>query len=334
MKISYSTLAGNLRLDNGYGLAGYNIVTSLQALGHKVPYKDRSARVQLDFCQPVWYDFAPGQYKIGMTPWESTDLPLGWLEEFNQLDELWTPSDLIASWYVKAGVEVPVKVYEHGVGHNWTAQRRHRRDVLKFLFVGEPAPRKGGQMVFDAFRETFGDRKDVHLTIKAFGRNSIRAKGLDRSPEKAHKNVSLITRKYTEEEMIFLHHNHDVLVYPSWGEGFGLIPLQAMATGMPTICTEAWATYRRFLLPELALSSRLVDSPWPNVHNGQMFEPSYEDLINSFRAVDADYDRLAGRAYRNSFPVHDEYDWVKLTENAFKEVVETFSEDVSLEPVQ
>lgn len=332
MKISYSTLPGNLRLNNGYGYAGYHIVTSLQALGHDVPFKDRTAPVQIHFSQPVWYDFYPEQYKIGYTPWESSELPVGWLEEFNALDELWTPSPLIAKWYREAGVEVPIKVYEHGVDKIWTPKRRRRGDKLKFLHVGEPAPRKGGQMTLDAFREAFGDRTDVHLTIKAFGRNNTRAPGLERSPQKAYKNVSLITREYSEEELVFLHHNHDALVYPGWGEGFGLIPIQALATGMPTICTGAWAPYSRFILPELTLSSKLVDSPWPQVHNGKMFEPSYDDLVKAFLSIDSNYDMLAGRSFKNSFNVVTEYDWIELTRNAFADIVEKFSiEPLSLE---
>ena len=334
MKISYSTLPGNLQLSNGYGYAGYHVVTSLQKLGHEVPFKDSTAPVQIHFSQPVWYDFHPGQYKIGYTPWESSELPLGWLEEFNALDELWTPSPLIARWYREAGVEVPVKVYQHGVDPIWSAKRRKRGDKLKFLHLGEPAPRKGGQMAYEAFLDVFGKRDDVHLTIKAFGRNTIRAKGLERSPQNAHKNVSLITREYTEQELVFLHHNHDVLVYPGWGEGFGLIPLQAMATGMPTICTGAWAPYSDYLLPELTLSSRLADSPWPQVHQGKMFEPSYDDLVNAYQILDQDFDHFAGRALRRSFDVRADYDWLKLTKDAFADVVEKFSDPVSLEPAR
>lgn len=325
MKISYSTIPGNLRLDNGYGVAGYGVVTALKALGHQVPFKDPTARVQIHFSQPEWYDFSDGQYKIGYTPWESTGLPVGWLEAFNDLDELWTPSPLIASWYREAGVEVPIKVYEHGVDHIWEPVRRRRRNVLKFLSVAEPAPRKGGQMAYDAFREAFGDREDVHLTIKAFNRSTVRAHGPERNPAMAHKNVSVITRPYELEELVFLFQSHDAFVGNSYGEGFGLPHLQALATGSMTICTEAWAPYKRFLLPELALGSKLIDSPWPHVHVGKMFEPSFDDLVNAYKAVDENYDQLAGRSFKNAFQVHKDYDWVSLTRDAFEPIVQKFA---------
>lgn len=331
LKISYSTIPGNLRLNNGFGVAGYGVVTALNALGHQVPFKDPTAPVQIHFSQPEWYDFAPGQYKIGYTPWESTELPVGWLEAFNDLDELWTPSPLIASWYRAAGVEVPICLYEHGVDHEWSPVRRRRGETLKFLSLSEPAPRKGGQMAYEAFLEAFGDRTDVHLTIKAFNRSTVRSAGPERNPDKAHKNVSVITRPYETEELIFMFQHHDAFVGNSYGEGFGLPHLQALATGAMTICTEAWAPYKRFLLPELALSSKLIDSPWPHVHRGKMFEPSFDDLVAAYKAVDENYESLAGRSYRNAFQVHKEYDWVNLTRNAFDHIVKKFDATTSLE---
>ena len=327
MKISFNTVPGNLNTNVGYGYAGYNMVVALQRLGHEVPFQDPDAPVQIHFSQPTWYDFEEGQYKIGYTPWESNELPDGWLRAFNACDEVWTTSPLIAKWYREAGVTVPIYVYEHGIDHKWANRRRRREGVLRFLHHGEPAPRKGGQMAVNAFREVFGNRDDVHLTIKSYGEATVRAKDKEGSiigPVTMFNNVSLIEQNLQEEALVGLYHNHHVLIYPGWGEGYGLIPQQALATGMPTICTEAWAPYSEFLLPGLALGSTMVDSPWEFMHPGKMFEPSYEDLLDALRLVDEDYNRLAGKAYRNGFLVHQKYDWDNLTRKAFKHIVEKF----------
>lgn len=335
MKISFNTVVGNLNLNNGYGIAGFNMVTSLQALGHVVPFADPTAPVEIAFCQPDYSEWSnPDAHHIQYTPWESDALPDGWVDAFNDnCDEVWTPSPLIAKWYEEAGVKKPIFVYEHGIDHMWTPKRRRRGDKLKFLHVGEPAPRKGGQMAMEAFREAFGNRDDVHLTIKAWNKSNIRVyskgPGYSRSivglPHDRFSNITTIFNDMSEPEMVNLFHRHDALVYPGWGEGFGLIPLQALATGMPTICTEAWAPYSRFLLPELSISSRLVPSPWPTVHTGHMFEPSYNDVVDAYKRIDEDYERLQGLSFRNSFAIHKEYDWVQLTENAFERIVKKFS---------
>lgn len=330
MKISFNTVVGNLNLNNGYGIAGYNMVLSLQKLGHTVPFADETAPVEISFCQPDYSEWSnPDAYHIQYTPWESTELPDGWKDAFNEnCDEVWTPSPLVASWYKEAGVTKPIYVYEHGIDHMWRPKRRKRRDKIRFLHVGEPAPRKGGQMAMEAFRDAFGKRDDVHLTIKAWNRSNVRVmkKGsILGVPHQRYDNVTTVFDDFEEDQMVNLFHRHDALVYPGWGEGFGLIPLQALASGMPTICTEAWAPYNRFLLPELAISSRLVPSPWPKIHTGKMFEPSYQDVVDAYKQMDENYERLAGTAFRNSYKIHEEYDWVELTKNSFERIIQKFS---------
>jgi glycosyltransferase involved in cell wall biosynthesis len=329
MRISFNTSPGNLSMNTGYGLAGYHTVVSLQALGHDVRFKDPSAPVELAFCMPDFSEWSsPKAYHIQYTPWESTELKDGWLEAFNEnCDEVWTTSPLIREWYIKAGVKEPISIFEHGVDHEWSPHRRKHSGKMKFLHIGEPAPRKGGQVTMDAFADTFGNNPDYSLTIKGWNRSWIRAKRPDGSiapPQELYNNIHTVYNTLEVEQMRSMVKAHNVLVYPSWGEGFGLIPLEAMATGMPVIMTDHWAPYKRFILPELIVESRLAKSPWPEMHPGMMFEPSYDSLVKGFKTAAEDYDRLAGRAYRNAFKIHEEYDWVKQTEKAIAPIVERF----------
>ena len=317
-----------MRINVGYGYAGYNMITSLQRLGHDVPFQDPTAKVQIHLSQPAWYEFFENQYKIGYTPWESSELPVGWREDFNGLDELWTPSPLIAQWFAEAGVTVPIFVYEHGIPPEWVPERRNAIGPLKILHVGEPAPRKGAQMAYEAFLEVFGNSNDATFTLKAHTNSGVRE--FDKSgsiigiPDD-RPNVNVIREILSGEELIKLFNNHDCLVYPGFGEGFGLIPLQAMGSGMPTICTGAWAPYERLILPELVLSSKPVPSPWPMMHPGTMFEPSYSDLVNAYKYIANNREKVFGKAYLNAFRVHKEYNWDLLTKNAFAHIIKMFS---------
>ena len=47
-------------------------------------------------------------------------------------------------------------------------------------------------------------------------------------------------------------------MYPTWGEGFGFIPLQGLASGMPVISTYDWSHYVDYMGP-LKLKSKLTD---------------------------------------------------------------------------
>lgn len=324
MRISYSTIPGNLNTSIGYGWAGYNIVRSLQKLGHEVPFQDPSCAVQIHFSQPEFYEFNENQYKIGYTPWESTDLPESWLPRMNECDEIWATSPLIAEWYADAGVKPPISVYQHGIDASWTPQKRRRGNKIRFLHVGEPAPRKGAQMAADAFLAAFGNRDDVHLTIKAHDYSTVRANN-PFGPIDIHPNISLIKRELTAAEMVSLYLNHDVFVYPSFGEGFGFLPHQAMGTGMVTMCVDAWAPYKDFILPECRIASTLGESPWPTMHPGKVFWPDKDNLIDMYRTVFDNFDDLNTRSFALSHDLHEKYNWETLTSSAFKKVVEKFS---------
>lgn len=324
MRFSFMVPEQNLVTNHGYGVATEGVFRSLLLLGHEVTLNDPTAPVEIAFCTPEqWVWASPDSYKIGYMPWESTRLPAGWVQKFQECDEVWTTSPWCKTIFEKNGL-ANVRVFEHGVyalgDYGWARKRRVLDGPVKFLHMGEPAPRKGGQMTHDVFRETFGDRTDVQLTIKAHGYNTVQGEDSD--------NVRLITAELDPKELISLVQSHDVLVYPSYGEGFGLIPLQAMVSGMPVICTGAWAPYRKLLLPELTLPSRLIPSPWPDVDPGNMYEPDAAALAEMMKqCADREvYADISAKAYYNSFEVERRFDWIPLTMDAFAHIFNMFPE--------
>lgn len=329
MKISFFTPTINLKGSNGYGYAGLNIVESLQKLGHSVPYADPKSPIQINFAQPEHFKMHRNQYQIGYTPWESTKIPDRWKSMLNYCDEIWTTSDWCANVFEDNGFK-DVKVYPHGIKGIWSPKKREESDVIKFLHIGEPAPRKAGQMVVDAFIHLYGNNPKYSLTIKAYGSNTTRIYNnfLDKQilglPHEIYNNIKVITKDIPEEDLVKLYHDHDVLVYPSYGEGFGFIPLQALATGMPTICTYDWAHYKNYLGP-LALKSDLVESPWQFPHEGMVYEPNYLHLLELMRDVTHNFKAYSGYYFTQSKKIHEEYDWLQLTDKAFSDVSKKFS---------
>lgn len=310
---------------NGYGTAGFGVVTSLQRLGHQVPFRDLSAPVQLNFSQPHLTEYG-NNWNILYLPWESTEIPEHWLEYINDADEVWATSEFVKNVIESYGFPVS-KVYHHGVDPVWTPKKRERGRKLRFLHHGAPAPRKGGQIALEAFREAFGDQTDVHLTFKSFKRTLVYAPGGNGrlSPAMAYDNVSVDSRNIEVESLVGVYHDHDALVYPSYGEGFGFIPLQGMITGMPTICTEAWAPYKDEILPDLRLSSTLAPSKWESIHPGMVYEPSFEHLVEMYRHVYDNFEQLSIDAFDRSEKIRADYDWDTLTSSAFQEIVIKFS---------
>jgi glycosyltransferase involved in cell wall biosynthesis len=318
---SYNTLPDNYNLNRGYAIAGYNMVMSIKKLGHSIYDSSPIPKVQINFSQPDWFEIRPNQYQIGFTPWESTELPKGWAKDFNRCNQVWTPSPWIADVYKQNGVDVPIHVYEHGISKDWKPIMRRPRGPIKFLSVGEPAVRKNSQMTLDAFREVFkDDPRQATLTIKAFTRSSVRwyRNGSVQDPNDL-PNVRVVTQDVTPAQMVQIYNAHDVNVYPSYGEGFGFIPLQSLASGMPTICTEAWAPYKQFLGP-LALDSDVIDSPWPDEHPGLVFKPDYENLVSLIRTAHDEFPALAKYYFNQSFAIHKHYDWLSLTKDILENI--------------
>ena len=329
MNISFSTVIANLKSKNGYGYAGENIVKSLNNLGHFVPFQDPKSKVQFNFSQPAHFKLHKNQYQISYTPWESTVIPEDWKEYMDACDEIWTTSDWCANVFEDNGYKVD-KVYPHGIDPIWKPYKRQDDGIIKFLHVGEPAPRKAGQMVVESFISLFGNNPEYSLTIKADQINTTRVynnfidKNIIGAPEKLYSNINLITEVLTNEELVQLYNSHDVLIYPSYGEGFGFIPFQALATGMPTICTNGWAHYEKYLGP-LKLKSKIIDSPWPFPHKGKVFEPNRQHLLELMRDVSINFKAYSNYYFTQSTKIHKDYNWDQLTENAFKDIFKKFS---------
>lgn len=312
MRISHATQINSIEETNGYGYATVNMISSLERLGYQVSKNDSSADVEIWFDQPHHWKWSKGTYRIGYHPWESTRLKDGWVEKMNECDEVWTPSPVIAKWYQEyAGVDVPVFVYEHGVDPIWKKKPRPVTDKFNFLHVGAEASRKGGVETMRAFRRAFPHNRDVELNLK------IISKGWNIG---RFNRINVINEKMSLDELIALYHNNHVYVYPSYGEGFGLTPLQAMATGMPTITVPAWAPYADFLDPKLSIDSHFIGSPWPTLHPGNMLKPKLDDIIDAMRYAYDNYDAVEAEAQERVSQITDYYDWDRLTKIAFDDL--------------
>lgn len=319
MRISFNTpiVPEKLSTHNGYGYATDRMLASLANLGYEVTVNDPKADVGICFNQPHHWKFYGNQYKIGYHPWESTQLlppgkqtdDLNWKDIMNSCDEIWTPSPIIADWYQRfAGVDVPVHVYEHGVDDVWSTVPRKYDGTFKFLHVGAEAARKGGRDVMHAFLKAFPREKDVELTMKI----------ISSGWKIGHINrINIINERTSLEDLIALYHSHHAYVYPSYGEGFGLTPLQAMATGMPTITVPKWAPYANFLDENLTVDSKFTKSPWPKLHPGNMLKPKEDDLIDAMRYVYYHYDIATEYSYGIVNSLREYYNWDRLTAEAF-----------------
>lgn len=108
------------------------------------------------------------------------------------------------------------------------APPRGRGDKLRVLFVGSLGQRKGLSYLFRAVRSLGAG---VELTVIG-SRPLVECPALDREL-RAVRWIPTCTHREVLAEMAA----HDVFVFPSLFEGFGLVLLEAMAMGLPIITT-------------------------------------------------------------------------------------------------
>ncbi len=128
-----------------------------------------------------------------------------------------------------AMTDVPVHLNPYG-GPSVMAEQTSapRSGKLRVIFVGSLGQRKGLGYVLRAV-EMLGDA--VELTL--IGRKTTEECAPLNEAVKKHRWVSSIPHSEVLREM----GQHDVLVFPSLFEGFGLVILEAMSQGVPVITT-------------------------------------------------------------------------------------------------
>lgn len=308
MKLSINN--GDATVWTGHGHVTLKLMSNLAKTKHSLVI-DRPAEYELTFSHPTYYKFnSPNAYKIGYTAWESTEIPKEWSDGLSQIDELWVPNtftkEVMSKYFNK-----DIYVFPHGVDEMFAPKKREHDGVTKFLHIGHPAFRKGMDLALDAFLDLYKNNPEYHLTIKTYGDYAV--------PEVDATNVTFINKTVPYSEVVEILYDHHILLYPSWGEGFGLIPLQALATGMPVIMTEGWADYQHYA-EDLLINSDLKYSPWQTVHPGKMFKPDYQSLKNRMVYASRNIQSLLDEYFKDASLVHKEYSWETLISDWFNEV--------------
>jgi len=312
----------------GYGGASKSLVGALERRGVEIL---PDSGIQLNFCMPPDYDVGDG-WTIGYTPWESTEVPKNWVLPLRGVDDLWTTSSWVKETFQRYTDGKEVFVLPHGIDEVWKQPkvRTMKRDgPFTFLHVGEPAVRKGGDIFFNAWYHHFRHNKDVNLVFKSIGSPWCRAKDAKghilSAPTSAGPKVKVYDQIMTQQQMVELYHQCHCLVYPSRGEGFGLIPLEAMATGLPTIIPRYGMGDFTDYAAGVLYNSEWVKSTEQRIHPGEWLQHDMDELIYLMEMMIADYSKYAQFQYRQTAALYEKFDWDFIADLAVERILNTVS---------
>lgn len=190
--------------------------------------------------------------------------------------ELWAVSPFTRQMLINAGVNIPIASVPHGVEAGPPPAARKELDTLTFVYVAQlGGPRKGTDILVDAFREAFGGSREARLVLKDTPQSPFQ---LD------DPNIELISSELSRMELRALLADAHWFVAPARMESFGLLGLEAAAAGTPLIYPwhSAYASYANGMphaLPLLLGEWRIgQDGDRPALH----WESSREELVRLF----------------------------------------------------
>jgi glycosyltransferase involved in cell wall biosynthesis len=273
---------------DGYAISSARLIAELKKIGILAQTHYDNQKVAILFHNPYSVASISSPYKIIMTMFESDKIPADWLGYLEMADEVIVPSKWCQSVFRKAGIDAKVVP----LGYDGEIFRFIRREnkakahkPFTFLHYNAFNIRKGFPEVFKAFVKEFDPAEPVRMIFKT----TVDPIPLPITKEK-YPNIEIISGKTTEADLVDIIARSDCFVFPSRGEGFGITPLECMATGMPAIVPNAHGITEYFnseYMYEVKVDHNCpaLYTRYKNQDVGNMVVCSVDDLASKMRWV-------------------------------------------------
>jgi glycosyltransferase involved in cell wall biosynthesis len=301
--------SGNRNTSNYLNLVGVNIekvgygkmVVGLRnALSEKVTLVEDAEHVVFALRPNLIKGWHKTQVPHLLTMWETNWLPPEFSDYLQNFNKIIVPS--LHNWELFSQFHDEVHMIPLGVDRTmWHPADRPANNKFKILCGGSEWYRKGLDVVLEVFNKL--QLPDTELHIKIVPPHLFAPKDLE------FPNVIVHREWLTVEQERDLVRSADCFISVSRGEGFGLMPLQAISAGVPTIISDAHghrefsnlATHR---IPTTSVPT--AKGVWQNM--GDWDEPDQEALAEAIKDIYLNRDKYRKQAYLKA-PQTEAFNW-------------------------
>ena len=262
--------------------------------------------------------------------WEEMEFAEKWVREFNNnLDTVMVTSNFVRDSLLHSGISIPVHVVGNGCDHFTKNTNQLRKANLisnktkTFLHVSSCFPRKGVDILIEAFSKTFNSDENVELVIKTFANPHNDVANLIALAKNAYPNsasIRLIEHSLPDDELKDLYLNSIALVAPSRGEGFGLPMAEAMLMNIPVV-TTGYSGQLDFCKPETAwlIDFHMVKSKAHVAGPFSMWaEPDVDSLCRNMRSIIDKPSEVLVRSMRAKKNLDAHFTWSLVAQRIIK----------------
>jgi len=163
------------------------------------------------------------------------------------------------------------------------------------LYVGNAYPHKNLERLILAFQKLIKD-KQIDCQLILVGEIDYFYQRLRKMSSGAPSDRIIFTDFVSDSDLNTLYQNASLYVFPSLGEGFGLPPLEAMAFGLPVVCSKATC------LPEILGQAALYFDPENTKEMAEKIKMVFKDRKLQEKLIDQGFKRI------------QKYQWSKMAQ--------------------
>lgn len=288
------------------------ITSNLSGWGNSRPFRSGAGML---FGFPSWYGDIPAHSAmVGYHVGDVDPLPPDWLWEIERAcTTVLTPSQWCAGLLKNLGVSRPIYVVPHGIDTDVFAPRASMRvdaPVVLRHFCSSPAlDRKGTREVIRAGYRMLKEPGPPFVLEVLVPRDApLDAQGMEANSDRGR---ILIGKDEPTDAQGMAHKiwAADVIVQPSRAEGFGCIPLEALACGRPVVTTNATGHAEWFGSVEDAVVPVYTGDFQPCGPVGQAPSLDEESLYEAMSIAVRSAENLQGTAMDRAKTIREQWSW-------------------------